>query len=137
MLNLQNLKFSNAKCRKFSWIVLLQCICLLINFWITLLGMFNSHVEQDLLTLPEYLRSPLVFGGVRVVYSLVFYVVLCVLLFICLPFSFLDMALSVYCRFMSLTVPLVFFVPLLKQDKVNLPWIQKVQNSSLVKHAKL
>ena len=46
------------------------------------------HVEQDLLTLPEHLRSPLVFGGVRVVYSLVFYVVSCVLLFVCLSFSF-------------------------------------------------
>ena len=71
------------------------------------------HVEQDLLTLPEHLRSPLVFGGVRVVYSLVFYVVSCVLLFFCLSFSFLAMALSVCFRFMSLTVPLVSFVPLL------------------------
>ena len=34
------------------------------------------------------------FGGVRVVYSLVFYVVSCVLLFFCLSFSFLAMALS-------------------------------------------
>ena len=70
------------------------------------------HVEQDLLTLPEHLRSPLVFGGVRVVYSSVFYVVSCVLLFFCLSFSFLAMALSVCFRFMSLTVPLVSFVPL-------------------------
>ena len=43
-------------------------------------------MEQDLLTLPGHLRSPLVFGGVRVVYSLVFCVVSCVLLFICLSF---------------------------------------------------
>ena len=64
------------------------------------------HVEQDLLTLPEHLRSPLVFGEVRVVYSLVFYVVSCLLLFVCLSFSILAMALSVYFRFMSLTVPL-------------------------------
>ena len=71
------------------------------------------HVEQDLLTLPEHLRSPLVFGGVRVVYSLVFYVVSCVLLHFCLSFSFLAMALSVCFRFMSLTVPWVSFVPLL------------------------
>ena len=49
--------------------------------------------------------------GVRVVYSLVFYVVSCVLLFVCL--SFLAMALSVCFRFMNLTVPLVSFVPLL------------------------
>ena len=70
-------------------------------------------MEQDLLTLPEHLRSTLVFGGVRVAYSLVFHVVSCVLLFVCLSFSFLAMALSVYFRFMSLTVPLVSFVPLL------------------------
>ena len=48
----------------------------------------------------------------RVVYSLVFYVVSWILLFVCLSFSFLAMALSVYFRFMSLTVPLVSFVPL-------------------------
>ena len=70
------------------------------------------HVEQDLRPLSEHLRSPLVFGGVRVAYSLVFYVVACVLLFVCLSFSFLAMALSVCFRFMSLTVPLVIFVPL-------------------------
>ena len=29
------------------------------------------HVEKDLLTLPDHLRSPLVFGGVLVAYSLV------------------------------------------------------------------
>ena len=45
-----------------------------------------SFMEQDLLTLPEQLRSPLGFGGVRVAYSLVFYVVSCVLLFVCLSF---------------------------------------------------
>ena len=73
-------------------------------------------VEQDLLTLPEHLRSPLVFGGVRVVCSLVLYVVSCVLLFFCLSFSFLNMGLSVCFRFMSLTVPLVSFVPLLKNS---------------------
>ena len=71
------------------------------------------HVEPDLLYLPEQLKSPQVFGGVRVVYSLVFYVVSCVLLFVCLFFSFLAMALSVYIRFMSLTVLLISFVPLL------------------------
>ena len=60
-----------------------------------------SHVEQDLLTLPEHLRSPLVFGGVLVAYSLVFYVVSCVLLLVCLSFSFLAMALSVYFRFIK------------------------------------
>ena len=69
-------------------------------------------MELYLLTLPEQLRSPRVFCGVRVVYSLVFYVVSCELLFVYLSFSFLAMALSVYFRFMSLTVPLVSFVTL-------------------------
>ena len=81
---------------------------------ITLATRRVPHVEQDLLTLPEYLRSSLVFGGIRVAYSLVFYVVSCVLLFFCLSFSFLAMALSVYFRFMSLTAPLVSFAPLLQ-----------------------
>ena len=49
------------------------------GFVITLATRRVPHVEQDLLTLPEHLRSPLVFGGVRVVYSLVFYVVSCVM----------------------------------------------------------
>ena len=46
-------------------------------------------------------------------FFLVFYVVSCVLLFVCLSFSFSAMVLSVYFRFMSLTVPLVSFVSLL------------------------
>ena len=54
------------------------------------------HVEQDLLTLPDYLKITPNFGGIRVFYSLVFCVVSCVLLFVCLSFSFLAMALSVY-----------------------------------------
>ena len=51
------------------------------------------HVEQDLLTLLEHLRLPLVFGGVRVGY-LVFYVVSCALLFICLSSFIFSQALS-------------------------------------------
>ena len=62
----------------------------------------------------EYYFTHLVFGGVRVAYSLVLCVVSSVLLFVCLSFSFLAMALSVYFRFMSLTVPLVSFVPFLQ-----------------------
>ena len=50
------------------------------------------------------------FGGVRVVYSLVFYVGSCVLLFVFFIFSH---GVVSYFRFMSLTVPLVSFVPLL------------------------
>ena len=72
-----------------------------------------SHVEQDLLTLPEHLISPPIFGGVRVVYSLVVYVVSCVLLFVCLAFLFLAMVLSV-CEF---DCPSSIFRPSLMEDR--------------------
>ena len=49
--------------------------------WAKPVSYCKPYVEQDLLTLPEHLRSPLVFGGVRLDYSLVFYVVPCVLFF--------------------------------------------------------
>ena len=70
------------------------------------------HVEQDLLTLPEHLRSPLVFkwGSCCLFFSFLWCIMCAV---VCLSFSFLAMALSVCFRFMSLTVPLVSFVPLL------------------------
>ena len=69
------------------------------------------HVEQDQLTLPEHLRSPLVFwwGSCCLFFSFL----CCVVCAVCLSFSFLAMALSVCFRLMSLTVPLVSFVPLL------------------------
>ena len=70
-------------------------------------------MEQDLHTLSEYLRSLLIFGGVPVAYYLVFYVVSCALLFVCLSFYFSAMALSVYFRSMGLIVPLISFAPLL------------------------
>ena len=84
-----------------SYVIMRICIFrLTMNFSISRQGCFSTfsviilrklpHVEQDLHTLPEYLRSPLVFGGVRVVYSLVFYVVSCVLLFVCLSFFILS-----------------------------------------------
>ena len=41
----------------------------------------------------------------------------CVILFVCLSFYLLALALSVYFRSMSLTVPLVSFVPLLQLIK--------------------
>ena len=40
------------------------------------------HVEKDLPTLPDPLRSPQFFGGVRVAQSLVFYVVFYALVFV-------------------------------------------------------
>ena len=45
------------------------------------------------------------------------------LLFVCLSFSYFDMALSVYFRFMSLNDPLVFFAPLLYNTKTLLHFI--------------
>ena len=52
------------------------------------------HVEQDLLTIPEHLRSPLVFwwGSCCLLFSFLCCVVCAV---VCLSFSFLAMALSV------------------------------------------
>ena len=44
-------------------------------------------VEQELLTLPEHLRSPSVVSGVRVARYLVFYLVFCMLLFVLSSFS--------------------------------------------------
>ena len=58
-----------------------------------------THAEQFLLTLPEHLRSTQVLGGVRVVYSLVLYVVSCVLLFVWLSvclFIFSHVAVNLF-----------------------------------------
>ena len=85
-------------------------------------------MEQDLLTLPEHLRSPLVFGWVRVAYFLVFFVVLCELLFVFMSFSFLPMALSV----LSLTVPLVSLVPLLSSCNIQIQ-INEMRESPKIK----
>jgi hypothetical protein len=46
------------------------------------------HLEQELLTLPEHLSLPQVFGGVRVARSLVFCLVFCISLFDLFLFSF-------------------------------------------------
>ena len=70
------------------------------------------HVEKDLLTLPEHLRAPLVFGRVRIAYSLFFFVVSCVLLFgLFVFFSFLAMALSVYFQINEFDCPSSIFRP--------------------------
>jgi hypothetical protein len=58
-------------------------------------------VEQELFTVPEHLDSFLVFSGVRVVPSVVFYVMFCRSLFA----LFL---LSVFLRFTFLTAPVVY-----------------------------
>jgi hypothetical protein len=58
-------------------------------------------VEQELLTFPEHLCSLLIFSGVRfsVAQSLVFYVVFCRSLFICLVLFSFAIMLSVFRRF--------------------------------------
>jgi hypothetical protein len=55
-----------------------------------------SHMEQELLTLPEHLSSLSVFSGLLVARSLVFCVVFCVSLFVLLSFlSRLDLRLLI------------------------------------------
>lgn len=59
----------------------------------------SEHVEQAkicLLILQEHLRSPPTFGGVRVAQALGFYVLFCVLIFVC--WSILAIASSVSFR---------------------------------------
>ena len=53
---------------------------------------YMSHVEQELLILPEHLSSPPVLSGVRIARSLVFHVMFCRSLFVAL---LLAIALSV------------------------------------------
>ena len=53
-------------------------------------------VEQELLTLPEHLRSPSVLSGVRVARYLVFYLVFCMFLF-CMFLFVLSSFSSLYC----------------------------------------
>lgn len=50
---------------------------------------------------------------VRVAYSVVFYIVFRVQLFVCLSISVLGITISVYVRFMRLNVPLIYVAPLL------------------------
>ena len=46
------------------------------------------HVEQDLLSLSEHVRSLQVFGGVRVAFSFLSYIVYWVVFIVCLPVCF-------------------------------------------------
>ena len=68
-----------------------QCLCILVSNTISM--SFNrtvtwqvSHMEQELLTLPEHLSSLSVFSGLPVARSLVFCVVFCISLFVLLSF---------------------------------------------------
>lgn len=71
-----------------------------------------ANVEQDLLTVPEYLRSSPVFDRIRVAQPLVFHDMFCVVLFV--YGAFVAMTLYVYFRHMRLSVPQVDFASLLK-----------------------
>jgi hypothetical protein len=67
--------------------------------------MIGWLVEQELLILPEYLNSPTVFRGVRVIRSLVFCIVFCRSLFVHLPFCFEYCAV---CPSSIMITPLVY-----------------------------
>ena len=83
---------------------------------------------QDLLTLPEQLRSPQAFGGVRVAKSLVFYVVSSVLLFVCVFLFFFIFShgvvnlFSIY-EFDSLSG--IFRPSFMRQQYISLYWYYK------------
>ena len=87
-----------------------------------------AHVEQEQLTVPENLNPSLVFSEVRVVRSLVFYVVFCKSLFV-LFFLLLVIVLSVFLRFTVSDCTFGIFKPFLTQhliiDKIN-EWSQFV-----------
>ena len=72
-----------------------------LNSWLTtiFLTRVTCPVEQEMLTLPEHLNSPLFFCGVRVVQSLLFCVVFCTLL--CVPLSVCH---CIVCSLISLVV---------------------------------
>ena len=83
---------------------------------------YTNNVNEVKLCLPfhhHYKISKMIKGSVCIQYfcwSLSLLVILthkCLLLYVCLSFSFVTMALSVYFLSMSLTVQLVSFAPLL------------------------
>ena len=76
-----------------------------------------SLVEQELLTIPEHLRSTPVFSGIRVARSLVFCVMFCRSLFI---IFLLAVVLAVLLRFMDIFGVFKFFLSkLLSKDLTN------------------
>ena len=75
----------------------------------------RSHVEQELVSLPEHLSSPQVFSGVRVVRSLVFCALFCRSLFVLFR---LVIVLSVLLRFVVYDYPFGFFKLFLSNFRV-------------------
>jgi hypothetical protein len=68
---------------------------LLITWFVARVTRRISHIDLEMITLPEYLSWHSVFSGVRVAGSLVF---LCSVLFIPLSFFFWPLLLNVFCR---------------------------------------
>ena len=68
---------------------------LLITWFVARVTRRISHIDLEMITLPEYLSSHSIFSGVRVAGSLVF---LCSVLFIPLSFFFWPLLLNVFCR---------------------------------------
>jgi len=86
----------------------------LITGFVTIVTWGVPHVEQELLTLQEHMRSSLVFSGVRVAWSLVFCVMFCRSLFVVSPFSFGHCV--VYSSIYSFWLPFVIFKLFLNRD---------------------
>jgi len=67
------------------------------------------QVEQELFTLADHMSSPTAFSGVRVAPILVYCVVFCRSLFVCLSFCPFSFSLSIVpLRFTALDYPFVF-----------------------------
>ena len=84
-------------------------------------------MEQELLTLPEHLSSPLVFSGVRVTRSLVLYVC-----FVdrCLSFCTFSCGHCVVCSSIyGFRLPVWYLQALLVSHRVNFTIITKLQRS--------
>ena len=86
-----------------------------------------SHMEQELLTIPEHLSSPPVFRSVRVARSLVFSIVFCRSLFVFLYFFFWPL----YCLSLNLRILITSLVSSYFSSTLN-NWQQKqIQHMAL------
>jgi hypothetical protein len=103
-------KVANVQSNTMTWLTVTKYLCLkwpricsvchnhhlvlswLITWFVTRVTQWVPHVEQELLTLPEYLSSTPLFSGVCIAWYLVFCVMFCKSLFVLLtiltPLSF-------------------------------------------------
>ena len=82
-------RWTCSNCRNHNPVIFTQMWhteILITGFILTWATQRVTHVDQDMFIIPEHLRSPSVFVGVRVSLVLVFFVVFCVLLFDFLSF---------------------------------------------------